>query len=55
MRGEATATQNEICTQWGEALPTRSVTDTQQTKDEITSLYARFALSCPDHLYLLPR
>lgn len=55
MRGEATATQNEICIQLGNALPTRSISDTQETKDEITTLYASFALSCPDHLYLLPR
>lgn len=52
--GPATATIDEICRQNGEALPTRSVEDTQQTRDEITEAYATFALTCPDWAHLIP-
>lgn len=55
MKGEATATERELCIQWGSALPTRSSDDTAQTRDEITKLYASFALSCPAFTYLLPK
>ncbi len=47
--GEATATIEEACYQIGETLPTRSVNDTFQTRDEITKLYETYVLTCPDH------
>ena len=52
--GAGSATANEICRQIGAALPTRSHDDTAQTVDEITALYATFALTCPDWDRLVP-
>lgn len=49
------ATEKELCIQWGESLATRSRLDTEQTKAEIQESYARFSLSCPKHLHLLPK
>ena len=37
---QASATEEELCRQWQESLPTRSRTDTQQTQDEIQRAYA---------------
>lgn len=48
------ATENELCAQWGKSLATRSRLDTEQTKAEIQESYARFSLACPKHLHLLP-
>lgn len=53
--GEASATENELCAQWGKSLATRSRLDTEQTKAEIQESYARFSLACPKHLHLLPK
>ena len=53
-RDAGSETVNEICRQNGEALPTRSVEDTQQTIDEITLAYATFALTCPAWVHLIP-
>jgi hypothetical protein len=50
----ATETVNEVCRQNGEALPTRSVSDTAQTRDEITRLYTTYALTCPAWVHLIP-
>lgn len=47
-------TEAEICRQWGNALPTRSRADTEQTKAEITALYGRFELTCPEFANLIP-
>jgi hypothetical protein len=49
-----TAMVDEICRQLGADLPTRSVDDTQQTRDEITDQYATFALVCPGWEELIP-
>lgn len=46
--------RDEVCRQTGAALPTRSVSDTPQTRDEITRLYTTFALTCPDWAHLIP-
>lgn len=43
-----------LCELWGEALPTRSRSDTEQTQTEITELYADFTLSCPENAHLVP-
>jgi uncharacterized protein YceK len=51
---EASATERELCIQWGESLATRSRLDTEQTKVEIQESYARFSLACPAFDYLLP-
>ena len=51
---EEIETASEICRQNGEALPTRSVEDTQETIDDITEAYAVFALTCPDWVHLIP-
>lgn len=51
---QATATESEICRQWGQALPTRSRSDTEQTKLLIQSGYARFSLACPSWIHLVP-
>ena len=53
-RVTATATEAEICRQLGGALPTRSRSDTEQTRDEITDLYATYSLACPDWVELIP-
>ncbi|MEM6727016.1 MAG: hypothetical protein AAF618_00825 [Pseudomonadota bacterium] len=45
--------QAALCVAWGEALPTRSRSDTAQTQDEIEAAYDAFAAACPDHLELL--
>ena len=52
--GEGSETANEICRQNGQALPTRSMEDTQQTIDEITEAYLVFALTCPEWVHLIP-
>lgn len=44
-----------ICTRLGQALPTRSVNDTQQTQDEIQNLYGVYSIVCPDHGDLIPQ
>lgn len=49
-----TATENELCRQWGGALPSRSRQDTKQTQDEIQDAYAVFLLSCPVWGHLVP-
>lgn len=49
-----TATEAELCRQWGDKLPTRSRLDTKQTQDEIQAAYAAFALSCPNWIHLIP-
>jgi hypothetical protein len=54
MRVAATATEAEICRQIGYVLPTRSRSDTAQTRDEITELYAGYSLTCPDWRHLIP-
>lgn len=53
-RIEGSATEREICRQMGESLPTRSKSDTQQTIDEISETYAKFALVCPGWEHLIP-
>jgi hypothetical protein len=52
--GGVTATEGELCQTWGESLPTRSRSDTEQTQQEITRAYADFANACPTRLDLLP-
>ncbi len=58
LTGQATETETrteaELCRQWGQSLPTRSRSDTQQTRDEIQAGYAAFALACPNWKYLVP-
>jgi hypothetical protein len=49
-----TETERAICEGIGGALPTRSRSDTPQTRDEITRLYATFAATCPDQEGLIP-
>ena len=49
------ATEEAICDSIGYALPTRSRSDTAQTSDEITRLYATFAAACPAQAGLIPR
>ena len=48
------ATEEAICDAIGHALPTRSRSDTTQTSDEITRLYATYAAACPQHQRLIP-
>lgn len=48
------ATEQAICRSWGEALPTRSRSDTDQTQDEIGQLYDTFEAACPAFRSLLP-
>lgn len=48
------ATEDALCTVWGESLPTRSQSDTAQTQEEIQNGYAVFSLACPQHLELIP-
>ena len=49
------ATEGAICDSIGYALPTRSRSDTAQTSDEITRLYATFAAACPQAVGLIPK
>ena len=49
------ATEEAICDAIGHALPTRSRSDTAQTSDEITRLYATYAAACPRQVTLIPR
>ena len=44
-----------VCTVLGNALPTRSTKDTQQTRDEITVLYADFSNACPQQKSMIPK
>jgi hypothetical protein len=48
------ATEREVCIAWGESLPTRSRSDTDQTKAEIQRAYATFAAACPAFADLIP-
>lgn len=50
----ATETEREVCIAWGESLPTRSRTDTDQTRAEIQRGYATFAAACPAFTDLIP-
>jgi hypothetical protein len=52
-RVPAGATSDELCRQWGDALPTRSRADTTQTANEIQVAYATFALACPDRAWMI--
>lgn len=52
--GAVTATENELCQTWGQSLPTRSLSDTEQTRAEITQAYADFANACPTLVDLIP-
>lgn len=45
---EATATEAALCTSWGDALPSRSVADTAQTRGEIGLAYDVFEAACPE-------
>lgn len=54
LTGAVTATEKELCQTWGESLPTRSRSDTEQTQKEITRAYADFANACPGRVDLLP-
>ncbi|WP_372605465.1 hypothetical protein [Actibacterium sp.] len=49
------ATAAKICDEIGQSLPTRSRSDTQQTRDEITEAYAVFVAVCPNHEHLIPK
>lgn len=51
----ASETEEVICGSIGAALPTRSRSDTAQTSDEITRLYATYAAACPRQTNLIPR
>jgi hypothetical protein len=53
--GAGSETEGAICDSIGNALPTRSRSDTAQTTDEITRLYAHFAAACPRQAGLIPR
>lgn len=48
------ATEGALCQIWGESLPTRSRSDTEQTQAEIQVAYADFLGSCPDWSHLVP-
>lgn len=52
--GQGGATSDELCRQWGGSLPTRSRSDTDQTKAEIQKAYATFDLACPEWAHLIP-
>ena len=54
MRAGATETYAEQCFQWGNSLPSRSRSDTQQTKDEIQIAYGTFLAACPEFAHLIP-
>lgn len=45
---EATATERELCIQWRDSLPSRSVADTEQTQAEIGLSYDLQAAACPN-------
>lgn len=51
----AGATEQALCTVWGESLPTRSRLDTGQTQTEIQQAYADFANACPEYEGLIPQ
>lgn len=55
MRVEATATETTLCREWGESLPTRSRSDTDQTQVEIAEAYADFEAACPEYGHLVPK
>lgn len=48
------ATEEALCRAWGESLPTRSKSDTDQTAREIQTAYADFANACPTLTHLIP-
>lgn len=43
-----TATERELCIQWRDSLPTRSRSDTEQTRAEIGRAYDIQAAACPN-------
>ena len=51
---QVSATEAALCSAWGESLPTRSHSDTEQTQAEIETGYDVFVAACPDFDYLLP-
>lgn len=51
---EGTQTERALCRVWGNSLPTRSRSDTDQTKQEIQKAYLAFSLACPDYEHLIP-
>lgn len=44
----ATAIEAELCRQWRDSLPTRSRSDTEQTRAEIGRAYDVQAAACPN-------
>jgi hypothetical protein len=44
---EATATERELCIAWRDSLPTRSKSDTEETRAEIGRAYDVQAAACP--------
>lgn len=48
-----TETSQELCRSWGNSLPTRSRSDTQQTQDEIGKAIDVFLAACPEYEHLL--
>lgn len=51
---QAGATERALCQVWGESLPTRSRSDTEQTASEIQAAYADFLNACPGWAHLVP-
>jgi hypothetical protein len=51
---QAGATEGALCETWGESLPTRSRSDTEQTASEIQTAYADFLNACPAWAHLIP-
>ena len=47
-------TEAAICVSLGEALPTRSRSDTARTQTEIGEAYEQYADACPDFVHLIP-
>lgn len=45
---EATETERAVCSGWGGSLPSRSRSDTQETRDEIGLAYDVFIAACPE-------
>lgn len=45
---------DEVCWQWGDTLPTKSQSDSAQTRYEISINYAAFSIICPDLKHLIP-